>query len=84
MKNKKMLIYGGVIAVVAIGGFLWWKNKNKPKVDEQIAPKPKPMDTQLTTPKPAIVKEVVETVSTPTGTVEVKRTVGTTRATTTA
>lgn len=78
-----MLIYGGVIAVVAIGGFLWWKNKNKPRVDAQIVPKPK-MDAELTTPKPAIVKEVVETVSTPTGTVEVKRTVGTTRATTTA
>jgi hypothetical protein len=83
MKNKKMLIYGGLIAVVAIGGFLWWKNKNKPKVDGEIVPKPK-MDAELTTPKPAIVKEVVETVSTPTGTVEVKRTVGTTRATTTA
>ena len=78
-----MLIYGGVIAVVAIGGFLWWKNKNKPKTDEVIAPKPK-MDAELTTPKPAIVKEVVEKVSTPTGTVDVKRTVGTTRATTTA
>ena len=83
MKNKKMLIYGGLVAVVAIGGFLWWKNKNKPQVDTQISPKPK-MDTELTTPKPAVVKEVVEKVSTPTGTVDVKRTIGTTRATTTA
>lgn len=53
-----MLIYGGVIAVVAIGGFLWWKNKNKPKTDEVIAPKPK-IDAELTTPKGQTAVDVV-------------------------
>ena len=53
-----MLIYGGVIAVVAIGGFLWWKNKNKPKTDEEIAPKPK-IDAELTTPKGQKAVDVV-------------------------
>jgi uncharacterized membrane protein YebE (DUF533 family) len=83
MKNKKMLIIGGIIAVAGIG-FLMYRNKKKAENPDVVpAPKPK-MDAELTTPKPMVVKEVVEKVSTPTGTVEVKRTVGTTRATTTA
>ena len=83
MKNKKMFIIGGIIAVAGIG-FLWYRNKKKSEtLDVVSAPKPK-VDAELTTPKPMVVKEVVEKVSTPIGTVEVKRTVGTTRATTTA
>lgn len=82
MKNKKMLIIGGIIAVAGLG-FLWYRNKQKGGNPDIISPKPK-IDSDLTTPKPMVVKEVVEKVSTPTGTVEVKRTVGTTRATTTA
>ncbi len=81
MKNKKMFIIGGIIAIAGIG-FLMYRNKKKNQ-DVFSAPKPK-VDAELTTPKPMVVKEVVEKVSTPTGTVEVKRTVGTTRATTTA
>jgi uncharacterized membrane protein YebE (DUF533 family) len=83
MKNKKMLIIGGLIAVAGIG-FFWYRNKKKGESqDVVLAPKPK-VDAELTTPKPKVIKEVVEKVTTPTGTVDVKRTVGTTAKTTTA
>jgi len=78
-----MLIIGGIIAVAGIG-FLWYRNKQKGGNPDVISPAKPKMDAELTTPKPTVVKEVVEKVSTPTGTVDVKRTVGTTRATTTA
>jgi hypothetical protein len=83
MKNKTMFIIGGIIAVAGIG-FLWYRNKQKSgNPDVILSPKPK-MDAELTTPKAMVVKEVVEKVSTPTGTVDVKRTIGTTSKTTTA
>jgi hypothetical protein len=64
MKNKKMFIIGGIIAVAGIG-FFWYRNKKKAEnPDDFSAPKPK-IDEELTTPKGQTIVDtkVVETSS---------------------